>query len=72
MGVAYKNGRGVEVDKMKARHYWELAAMNGDVAARYNLGCLEGRAGNHHRAIKHFILAARDGHSNFLKLRQGL
>ena len=32
-------GRGVEVDKKKAKYYYELAAMNGDVQARYNLGC---------------------------------
>ena len=41
--------------------------MKGDFDARRDLGCMEGRAGNHHRAIKHFILAARDGHSNSLE-----
>ena len=35
--------------------------MNGDVTARYNLGCSEGNTGNHKRAFKHFMLAARAG-----------
>ena len=35
--------------------------MDGNVPARYNLGCGEGNAGNYHRAFKHFILSARAG-----------
>ena len=58
--------RGVEVDEEKAKHYWELAAMNGYVLARHNLGVLEGQARNTHRAMKHFILAARAGHEEAL------
>ena len=66
LGSSYYNGEGVEVDKKKAKHYLELAAMNGDIFARYNLGCLEGQTGNHHRAMKHFLLAARAGYKNSL------
>ena len=62
LGYSYENGEGVEVDKKKARYYWELAAMNGNVHARHNLGCREFEAGNYHRAYKHFILAARAGY----------
>ena len=61
LGMSYDQGRGVGVDMKKAKHYFELAAMNGHVQARYNIGCLEGEAGNDHRALKHFILAARAG-----------
>ena len=61
LGNSYDNGRGVEVDKKKAKHYWELAAINGDVKARYNLGFVEVEAGNMHRAMKHYILAAKSG-----------
>ena len=50
------------MDKKKAKHFYELAAMNGDVVARYNLGCMEGMAGNHHRAYKHYIIAAKAGY----------
>ena len=61
LGTSYDNGAGVEMDKKKAKYFYELAAMNGDIHARHNLGCLEGNAGNHHRAKKHFILAAKAG-----------
>ena len=66
LGNAYDNGRGVEVDEEKAKHYWELAAMNGSVNARHNLGCSEGQAGNFLRALKHVILGARAGHEEAL------
>ena len=67
LGNSYYSGeRGVEVDEEKARHYWELAAMNGNVLARNNLGVIEGQSGNIHRATKHFILAARAGHEEAL------
>ena len=51
LGYSYYNGR--EVDEKKAKHYWELAAMMGDVCARHNLGLLEVKAGNHQRTFKH-------------------
>ena len=56
----------MDVDKKKARHYYELAAMNGDMNARHNLGCMEGQAGNDHRAHKHFIIAAKAGYKKSL------
>ena len=34
-----------------------------NVYARYNLGCMEGKAGNHNRAMKHYMLAAKAGGS---------
>ena len=67
LGNSYYYGRGVEIDKKKAKHYWELAAMTGDVDARYNLGCMEGRAGNHERAYKHYILSAKGGYKGSLE-----
>ena len=66
LGYSYNDGMGVEIDKMKAKHYWELAAMNGNVHARYNLGVVEGNAGNHQRAMKHFMLAAKSGYNKSL------
>ena len=67
IGTAYIHGHGVEWDEKKAMHYWELAAMGGDQNARYNLGSAEGRAGNHGRAIKHFMIAVRSGDNVTLK-----
>ena len=66
LGVSYENGEGVEVDKKKVKQYYELAAMNGSLYARHNLGCFELEAGNHHRAIKHFILSAKAGFKDSL------
>ena len=72
LGSSYYHGMGVEIDKKKAEHYWEPAAMNGDVYARHNLGALEGKAGNHERAMKHFMVAARAGDNKSLdKVKQG-
>ena len=64
LGSLYKIGRGVERDKKKVKHYWELAAMGGCVTARHNLGCLEGDAGNQQRARNHFMIAAKAGYKD--------
>jgi len=62
----YLDGRGVGVDMEKVAHYWELAAIRGHAYARHNLGCLEGELGNKDRAMKHFMIATKDGYSNSL------
>ena len=42
IGYAYKMGQGsIEVDEGKARHYYELGAIKGDMLTRHNLGCME-------------------------------
>jgi len=64
---AYDRGRGVEVDKKKAMHYYELAAIGGDSMARHNLGHMEGKAGNMDRALKHFMIAVKCGYTKSLK-----
>ena len=66
LGISYDQGRGVEVDKKKAKYYFELAAMAGYVWARHNLGCEEFGDGNEDRAYKHFIIAARAGYEKSL------
>ena len=72
IGYAYSIGRGVEVDKKKAMHYYELAAMGGDIMARHNLGMEEGKAGNMDRAIKHYMIAAGGGGNDSVKMIQKL
>ena len=67
LGNSYDDGDGVDVDKKKAKHFFELAAINGNVYARHNLGCMDGQAGNHHRAFKHYILAAKAGEKKSLE-----
>ena len=59
LGNAYDNGTGVDRDKKKAKHYYELAAMMGNIYAWHNLGCNEYNAGNHERTYKHMIIAAK-------------
>ena len=61
IGYAHENGMGVEKDAKKAKHYYELAAMGGNVKARYNLGAIEGNAGNMSRAMKHWMISAGAG-----------
>ena len=61
IGNAYYNGKNVERDEKKATHYFELAAMDGMVSARYNLGGSEYKAGNYDRALKHYMIAVRGG-----------
>jgi len=79
LGNHYRDGNGVEMDKKKMVHCYELAAMGGYLDARHNLGVLDWEAGIHHqdmdekramyysdRAVKHFLLAARAGHKGSL------
>ena len=68
IGHAYENGEGVKVNKGKARHYWELAAIGGDVSARHNLGNSELRKGNKVRALKHYMIAVKSGQDNSLAM----
>ena len=67
LGYSYDSGSGVERNEKKAKHYYEIAAMKGEVKARCNLGVLEAKAGNHERAYKHIIIVARAGHTKSLE-----
>ena len=67
IGYAYDNGEGVEVDEKKANHYYELAAMQGDSSARYNLGNDEAEEGKMNRAMKHYMIAVRNGSDDSLE-----
>jgi len=67
IGYAYSNGKGVEVDKKKAKHYYEIGAMGGNASARYNLGNDELRAGNMNRALKHYMIGVECGHHSSLE-----
>ena len=67
IGLAYLSGQGVERDMSKAKYYWELGAIRGNVVARHNLGIFETREGNVNRALKHYMIAACAGYDNSLK-----
>ena len=66
IGLCYMSGNGVGRDEKKAIHYWELAAIGGNVSARHNLGCSDGNAGNYDRALKHFMIAVGSGDKDSL------
>ncbi|KAL7524693.1 hypothetical protein ACHAXR_000676, partial [Thalassiosira sp. AJA248-18] len=70
IAFAYAKGGGVEMDKKKAVYHWELAAMGGDVIARYNLGVFADEAGNMNRAMKHFMISSGCGCDISLKVIQ--
>jgi len=67
IGYAYERGEGVEVDMKKAKHFYELAAIGGDVFARHNLGIDEVSKGNIDRALKHYLIAVRNGKTDSLE-----
>jgi tetratricopeptide (TPR) repeat protein len=64
----YEWGEGVEKDKKKELYHLEEAAIGGHPMARYNLGCHEGNSGRMERAIKHFIIAANQGHDGAIEV----
>ena len=72
IGSVYHFGEGVEMDKKKADHYYELAAMGGFAIARHNLGNSECRSGNWDRALKHYMVSAGDGYNDSVKIIQQL
>eukprot|EP00986_Skeletonema_menzelii_P007429 scaffold2919_cov130-Skeletonema_menzelii.AAC.5 len=61
LSCSYRIGNGVEKDKKKEVHHLEQAAIKGDPQARYNLGTFEWERGEHERAVKHWIIAAKLG-----------
>ena len=58
------------MNKRKAKHYCELAAINGNVYARHNHGSVEveGDVGNYHRAFKHLYFLQGLG-TNYLWIK---
>ena len=73
LGNSYHNGQGVERDREKAAYYWELAAIKGNVQARYTLGCNELHIGQNSqspsvisyrnsRGMKHMMISSKAGH----------
>ena len=67
LGSVYCFGLGVEKDIKKAIHYYQLAAVGGDMVTRRTLGALELNEGRVHRAMKHYMIAARAGCNDSLE-----
>ncbi len=70
LSCVYYTGKGVEKDEKKRVYHLEQAAIGGHPNARSIIGCVEMTNGQHDRAIKHLIIAAKLGHDRsmtFLK-----
>ena len=72
IGSFYFYGKSVDVDKKKATHYCELAAIGGDTVARFLLGYTACCAGNMDKALKHFLIAFMGGSKESLEKIQQL
>jgi TPR repeat protein len=70
LSACYREGGIVERDTRKATYHAQLAAMAGNVDARYDLGCDEGNAGNMDRAYKHWMISANVGCDSSMKAVQ--
>ena len=68
LGRRYYNGEGVEKDMEKAVYHLEIAAIGGHHIARCFLGFIERDNGNVERAVKHFIIAAKLGYDQAMKI----
>ena len=67
LGCLYRWGRYVEKDEGKGMYHLEEAAIAGHPQARFTRGCYELNDGNNERAMKHFIIAAAQGHDDAMK-----
>ena len=47
-------------------HFYELAAISGNVNARYNIACTFGQNGDKKQAFKHALISASAGHQSSL------
>ena len=69
LSLLYRDGLGVEQDSTKEIHHLEEAAIGGHPDARYNLGANEWNNNrNTDRAVKHWIIAATQGHDGAIKM----
>ena len=68
LALLYHIGHGVKKDKEKELHHSEEAAIAGHPEARYHLGYVVWVTGNRGRAVKHWIIAAKQGEDKAIKM----
>lgn len=61
LSYLYGEGKGVEQDEEKRIYHLERAAIGGHSKARHNVACIESELGREERAVKHWIIAAKQG-----------
>ena len=64
LAVLYRKGGVME----NVVYHCEKAAICGHVQARHNLGAIEEENGNFERAVKHYIIAAKLGYEDSMKM----
>ncbi len=70
--LIYLDGEGTEVNMKKGNYHLEVAAIGGNANSRYALGIYERNHGSYERAMKHLIIAAKQGLEDALaKLKEG-
>jgi TPR repeat protein len=67
LSIMYRKGEGDEKDIKKSVYHLEEAAIGGHADARYNIGLQEIENRRIYRAMKHFIIAAKQGENDSLK-----
>ena len=67
LACMYHLGQGVERDDKKERYHLEQASIGGHPAARHNLGCVEIENNRFERALKHFMIASKQGFEESLE-----
>ena len=73
LGMMYEDGTDSnEIDLQMAKHHYQLAAIAGDNRARNALGSMEVEARNVTRAVKHFMIGAKNGDDTCLNMLKKL
>mmetsp|Transcript_5917 Transcript_5917/g.9154 ORF Transcript_5917/g.9154 Transcript_5917/m.9154 type:complete len:480 (-) Transcript_5917:131-1570(-) len=68
LAIMYQQGLGgAEKDEEKQLYHLEVAAIAGHPTARYSLANYEGRHGRDDRAVKHLIIAVKQGSSDAIQ-----
>ena len=68
----YESGSGVERDEKKRIFHLEEAAIGGNPEARFKIGIDDMKNEKYGRGVKHFIIAANQGHDQALQMLKGL
>ena len=71
LATLYGYGKGVEKDERKQMKHAETAAIGGHPGARMFFYTLEMKKGNSNRAIKHIVIAAKQGAEHAIELLEG-
>ena len=66
LAYMYHLGQGVERDEKKEAYHLEQACIGGHPEARHNLGCVERQNKRFERALKHFMIASKQGYDESL------